>query len=334
MAGKVTPLVSVVIPAYNGARYIAEAVESVYKQSYDNWELIVIDDGSTDNTRAVLDPYMARIRYSYQENKGTPAARNAGVAEAKGELIAFLDNDDLWLPEKLELQVQAIQRWPECALVFTDGKIFSDRGIRRHSVISRRLDEWIRECRTADPLVIKGWLTREFYYLNHISSASSVLVSRECIESIGSFDETIDVADDYDLWLRIALRYPVLFLPSCLYLWRERDDSKSGPVPERMPRWTEASIKVIEKHLHAAPGEIRQAIRVHLSRMYWYCGRTYFDLDKFRASRRMLARCIRYDKAFFPAMVFLLACHLSPSVITRLRRMKHWVTGIWRPRSL
>jgi hypothetical protein len=122
--------------------------------------------------------------------------------------FCILDNDDIWLPEKLDTQVRALQCWPDCSLVFTDGSIFDDSGILQNSLISKTLSEWIHLHGTPDPLVAKGWLTREFFLLNQITSASSVLARKECIDIVGSFDENISICDDYDLWLRLSLRYP------------------------------------------------------------------------------------------------------------------------------
>ena len=167
-----SPLVSGVVPAYNCARFIGESLDSVYRQTYGNWEVVVIDDGSTDETRAALAPHIGRIRYFYQENRGTAAARNAGVRQARGELIAFLDNDDIWLPEKLARQVQVMQGSLECGLVFTDGKRFSADGIRAESLISTRLDGWMAAHRTEGPLVAKGDIVRNLFFDNEISSAS------------------------------------------------------------------------------------------------------------------------------------------------------------------
>ena len=324
-----TPMVSVIIPAYNCASFIDDTLESVYRQRYKNWELILVDDGSTDNTKAVLAPHMNRIRYYFQGNQGTAAARNAGLEKARGEVVAFLDHDDLWLPEKLELQVRAMQTWRDCGLVFTDGKSFDESGIRGNSLISKRLREWIRLHGTPDALVAKGWLAREFFFLNQITSASSVMARKECIDNVGGFDEAISVADDYDLWLRVSLRYPIVLLLSCLYLWRVREDSQSGPLVGRQQVWREASIVVIEKNWSAAPIEIRSTVKTHLSNMYWSCARAYFWLDRFRQSRKMLFGCLRYNATFVPAILLLLATYLHPSLIAWLRQIKRHLSGRW-----
>jgi len=326
-----SPLVSVVVPAYNCAAFIGETLDSVYRQTYSNWEVIVIDDGSTDETRAVLAPHIGRIRYFHQENRGTAAARNAGVRQARGELIAFLDHDDVWLPEKLELQVQVIQGSLECGLVFTDGKTFTADGIRRESVISSRLDGWIDAHRTEDLLVAKGNIVRNLLFWNEIASASSVMVRRECFERAGGFDEGIAIADDYDLWLRIAREHAVALIRRSLYMWRWHDGSQSGPIQSRMHRWMEARLMVLEKHLPLAPPDVRRPLRTYMAREYWERARYYFDLDQFRDSRRMLVGCLRHNKVFLPGTAFLLASHLDPSIIEGMRRVKRGVR-MWRRR--
>jgi len=328
------PLVTIVVPAYNCASYINETLQSVYQQTYRNWEIILVDDGSTDATRSALDPHMSRVRYFYQKNHGTAAARNAGVRRARGDLIAFLDNDDLWLPEKLELQVQAMRDWPDAGLVFTDGKSFTRSGIRADSVISRRLDRWIHQNTTTDPTVVKGSLLRELFFANEIASASSVMIRAQCLAQVGGFDETITVTDDFDLWLRIAQRYPIALIRSPLYMWRWREDSLSGPVHARHLRWTETSAIVLEKHWRAAPSDIRRAVRAHLSGMYWKCGRTHFQFNQFSKARQMLSGCLHHRKFFVPAMLFYLVSYLSPSLLTTLREVKRQTSRRWRPSSL
>ena len=123
------PLVSVIIPTYNNAAYLVESVESVLNQSYRNIELIVVDDGSTDNTQAVLAGFGDRLRYVRKANGGPSSARNLGIQMARGQLIAFQDADDLWLPEKLALQVAYFHLHPEVGVVFTGSLRFNENGV-------------------------------------------------------------------------------------------------------------------------------------------------------------------------------------------------------------
>lgn len=121
------PTVSVVIPTYNRAKYVTETIDSVLSQSYTDYEIIVVDDGSTDNTREALAPYMDRIRYIHQQNSGVSAARNRGIKAARGKWIAFLDSDDIWLPEKLAVQIKDISKYPGVCLHTTNAGLYRER---------------------------------------------------------------------------------------------------------------------------------------------------------------------------------------------------------------
>jgi glycosyltransferase involved in cell wall biosynthesis len=134
LAGRIVEsLVSVVIPSHNAARYVAETLESVLSQTWPRLEVIVVDDGSTDGTEEVLRPFRDRIVYVRQENQGLAGARNAGMARATGELVAWLDADDLWTPEKVALQIDVLRRHPECVLVASDFSAFGEDGLFERS---------------------------------------------------------------------------------------------------------------------------------------------------------------------------------------------------------
>lgn len=186
------PLVSIVIPAYNAAEYIAGTLESVFAQVFTNYEIIVVNDGSPDSTalRQVLEPYRSRLRYIEQENKGPSGARNAGIRAARGKYIALLDSDDLWLPHHLANQVALIESGQDLDLVYSNGlHIIGDRPVG----ISFEI--------TPQTLPVNfDTLLRETCTVN----TSSVLAVREAMLSAGLFDETIRRCEDYDLWLRMA----------------------------------------------------------------------------------------------------------------------------------
>jgi len=315
------PLVSVVVPAYNCAPFIGEALESVYRQTYGHWEVIVVDDGSTDDTRATLTPHMGKIRYLYQDNQGGSAARNNAVKQAHGELIAFLDADDIWLPEKLELQVRVMRESPECGLVYTDGEAFTTAGTLSPSLLTRRLRSWVRAHGTDDPLVAKGSLFRELFFENGICSASSVMVKREWLEAAGAFDEKLVIGEDYDVWFRLARRHPIALIRRCLFMYPWHDGSVSGPMADRHYRWKEAMLVVIERYLAWAPVDLRQVLHGHLANEYWYCARYHFRLDQFCDARRMLWGCLRHNRLFVPALVFLAASRLGRPAVRSARRI-------------
>ena len=204
------PLVSVVIPTYNRAWVIKEAVDSVLAQDYKDFELIIVDDGSTDNTSDVLASYGEDVRVLFQENKGVSAARNRGVAEASGQLVAFLDSDDLWLPKKLSMQVEFFNKTPD-ALICQTEEVWIRNGIRvnpkkRH----KKPSGMIFEPSLALCLV----------------SPSAVMIRRDVLDREGGFDETLPACEDYDLWLRLSSRFPVYLIEIPLIIKRGGHDDQ------------------------------------------------------------------------------------------------------------
>jgi glycosyltransferase involved in cell wall biosynthesis len=184
------PLVSVIIPAYNAAGFINRSIQSAINQTYQHLEIIVVDDGSTDQTREILSAFEARIRWFTQPNQGPSAARNAGFKASTGDLIAFLDADDFWFPEKIEKQVEVFRKQQSVGLVFCDALYKDERGNR----IARAFE-------LIEPK--EGWIFPELFTENFIPTLT-VMIRRSCLQEIGLFDETLLVAQDYDLWLRAS----------------------------------------------------------------------------------------------------------------------------------
>lgn len=196
--------VSVVIPTYNRATTLKEALDSVLSQRYGDLELIVVDDGSTDETREIISSYLPHLNYLYQEHRGVSAARNRGITHARGDYFAFLDSDDLWLPDKLYLQMKFMEDHPEALICYTE-EIWIRRGVRvnpmkKHKKYSGMIFE---HCL---PLCLV--------------SPSSALMARSLIDKVGVFDEKFEVCEDYDLWLRISARYPVYLIDTPLIIKR------------------------------------------------------------------------------------------------------------------
>ena len=198
------PMISVIIPTYNRAAFLREAVESVLKQTFENFELIIVDDGSTDKTRQLLESYSSRLRCHFQNNQGVSAARNQGIRLARGRWIAFLDSDDLWLPEKLALQMDFFSRNGEALICQTE-------------------ELWLRNGRRVNPCKKHQKPSGDVFApsLNLcLISPSAVMIYKEIFASVGTFDESLPACEDYDLWLRIAARYPVYLIDRPLVVKR------------------------------------------------------------------------------------------------------------------
>ncbi|MBN2541393.1 glycosyltransferase [bacterium] len=188
-----SPEVSVIIPTYNRCVFIEKAVDSVLNQTYPNIKLIVIDDGSTDSTGKLLSKYGDKIIYIYQQHQGVSYARNAGLKESEGELITFLDSDDLWLPRKIEAQIDHFRENPESKICQVE-EIWYRKGIR---VNPRKKHE-----------LKSGWIFEDCLRICMVS-LSAIMFKRELFEDVGYFDESFPVCEDYDYWLRVAYRYPI-----------------------------------------------------------------------------------------------------------------------------
>jgi glycosyltransferase involved in cell wall biosynthesis len=207
------PLVSVIIPTFNRMDFVCEAIESVMEGTFREFELIVVDDGSTDGTASAVDRLGEGIRYHYQPNRGVSAARNQGVSISRGKYIAFLDSDDQWMKKKLEAQIDYMTANPDVRISHTE-EVWIRNGVRvnqgkRHRKFEGEIFE---RCL---PLCI--------------ISPSSILMERKVFDELGGFDEELPVCEDYDLWLRLTLRYHVGFIEEPLVI-------KRGGHPDQLSR--------------------------------------------------------------------------------------------------
>jgi glycosyltransferase involved in cell wall biosynthesis len=198
------PQVSVIIPTYNRAWCLREAVDSVLTQNFRDFELIVVDDGSTDDTPRLLQEYGDAIRVFRQENRGVSAARNAGISVSRGALIAFLDSDDLWLQGKLARQVEFFKAHADALICQTE-------------------EIWVRNGRRVNPGKRhrkRGGMIFEPSLDLCLVSPSAVMVRRELFDRVGLFDESLPACEDYDLWLRVSCRFPIGLIETPLIVKR------------------------------------------------------------------------------------------------------------------
>ena len=211
------PIVSVIIPAFNMERHIKETIDSVLSQTYTNFEIIVVDDGSTDNTAAIVKSIKdGRLKYFYQPNSGLPAKpRNKGVELSRGEYIAFLDHDDLWMKDKLEKQMAIMQQDSNLALISTNALVMID---------TRMTNKQVFKCLKTGYFIDKEFMPD----LNIIQS--TVIIKKSVFLAVGGYNEDADLKaiEDYDLWLRIYPRYSCFYLSDCLIIYRIIETSSQG----------------------------------------------------------------------------------------------------------
>ncbi len=200
------PEVSVIIPTYNRAKFVTKAIDSVLAQTYKDYEIIVIDDGSTDNTQEVLEPYMDKITYMYQENAGVSAARNAGIRATTGQWIAFLDSDDKWMPEKLSIQMECLSQ-NNAKVCFTANVCFTNsiREEGQFEDLTGLSQKEVKEQIFAEPFDL---ILRDSFWL----SVQTMVIEKKLLEKVGCFDERLKVAEDTRLIYNLAFEVPFAFI--------------------------------------------------------------------------------------------------------------------------
>jgi glycosyltransferase involved in cell wall biosynthesis len=281
------PLVSIVIPTFNIEKYIIETIESVLAQTYGNIELIVVDDGSTDNTLDLVKSYGSKVRLIQQENSGVCIARNRGIHESTGELICLMDHDDYWFPEKIARQVEVMRHNPKIGVVFASF-------IRWHS-------DAAGEFKTPESYNVKlipddvdeefsGWIYHQFL-LDCWMLTSTAMFRREVFSTSGYFDVTLPYGEDWDLWLRISRNYPFIKLsrPNTLYRQHHAQgsrvqraiDYRSMLISQAISKWglqsrdgrsvekKALSSKLAEYHAQYAYDHLRYGIRRIAIRSYY-----------------------------------------------------------------
>jgi glycosyltransferase involved in cell wall biosynthesis len=268
-----------VIPTFNRSSALRRALESVGAQSRPPDEIVVVDDGSTDDTAEWVRRDFPAVTLVRTEHAGVSAARNRGVAETRCVWVAFLDSDDEWLPEKLERQLRALEADPDYQICHTN-EIWIRNG--------RRVNEAKRHAKSG------GWIFRHCLPLCVISP-SSVVVRRSLLERLGGFDETLPVCEDYDLWLRICARHPVLFLEEALTV---KYGGHKDQLSRRHPGMDRFRVRALDKILRdgvLSPEDREAAVRTLLEKLDVYVagaqkrGRVE-EVAKFREIRGKYAR--------------------------------------------
>jgi len=305
--------VSVVIPSYNCARYLAPTVDSVLAQTYRPWEIIVVDDGSTDRSMQVLKPYGRAIKYLYQENRGEPAARNLGIRSATGEFVACLDADDLWLPDKLELQMGYFAEHPNCALVYTDTSTFDDSGV---------LDESLRV--RFNQTFASGNLFCQLFR-ETIFGSGSVVFRKSCVERVGHFDEEFLIGSDYEMWLRIARHFEMGYIDKPLLMYRQHAAMSTRQVRCLASDGTPWEVAVLKKILRLYPEAVQNvgedAINERFSKIYsTYAHHRFRDSD-YALARELFGNALRRTPGNMQCWLFYMLTFLGPSQVSAFRKI-------------
>ncbi|MDD5217907.1 MAG: glycosyltransferase [Candidatus Omnitrophica bacterium] len=285
------PTVSVIIPTYNRADSVCESIDSVLVQSCADFEVLVVDDGSTDHTGEVLAPYVrdGRIRLIRGEHRGAAAARNLGLAHACGEFIGFCDSDDLWVPNKLELQLSYFASHPHVDLVFGDIASYRDGRLETQSYFAER----------------KPYAGRVFHKLferNFVTNVT-VLVRKPALTEIGGYDEKLKTSEDNDLWLRFSQRFQIGFVNPVLVKVRRHGGNLTSNADEAF-----ANRLAVLKSIAAQKGNIpRRVIRRAYANIYRSMGYDRLHQRRAKDAKSALLESIRLNPWSLTSYKYLLA---------------------------
>lgn len=327
------PFVSVVIPAYNTGRYIAEALDSVFRQSFTDYEVIVVDDGSTDDTREIVGRLGDRVIYFHQKNQGLAVARNSGLRLATGDYITYLDADDVWEPDNLKMKAQTLRAVPGLGGVFSEFSIFDDDG-ERHARGTRELFPFFartgksfddvflstHELQTTDGRSVgirHGHVFDALFWGNFILP-TSMLFSRACAMSVGDFRPELRTQQDYEYWLRFTQQYPLAFLSEALVRYRRH--------PAQLTDYSR--IENIFLAVHAIIDGYEQDFSERGRRDDWVrrkvelltdLAKVYVGRSRGADARSQLRAALSLDRAHLPAYAVLVASFVPLPLMKAVR---------------
>jgi glycosyltransferase involved in cell wall biosynthesis len=310
------PLVSVVVPVYNGAKYLSQALDSALGQTYRPLQVVVVDDGSTDSSPEAIASYGARIVSIRQPNAGVAAARNVGIRSAGGDLIAFLDQDDWWLPEKVERQVAVFSEDEGLGLVHT--------GVAQYSDEEGRFVNGVYD--TSKSAGLQGSCYDTLLLGNGVFN-SSTMIRRSVLASSGLFDPGIpgNTVQDYDLWVRIARDFRFGYIPEPLAVLRLHPAQGSRNRREML----NDELRLLERRLGADRLRATAVMRARVATLLGELGVAYLDADNPRAARRCFRRAFGMCWSSRAAVLYAV-CLFPPRAVAWLR----WLRARWVARHL
>ncbi len=308
------PLVSVIIPTYNSAHYIVEALESVFEQTFQDFEIIVIDDGSIDGTGEVLKKYGERIRFLFQDNGGPASARNRGIRIARGEYIAFLDADDIWLPTKLEKQVGLFHQSEHLGMVTTGVCSFDEKGVFGFSTNKRKI-------------LMEGDIARNIFLRSNVGTPT-VMVRKEIFDNIGSFEENIRQAEDDNMWIRIAAHYEVALIDEVLIKVRNHPHRMTLNKSELLES-VQMNIQLLKtKYGETVKKKIEKAIPIKISQVQFSIGYGHYESGNYREARKAFFKGAYHRIWFWKNPLYLLLTLIPSRLTTLLKLLKRKLVSI------
>ncbi len=304
------PTISIIIPAYNAESTILKTIESVQQQSFLDFELIIINDGSTDHTLELIDIQDPRIKIFSYENGGVSIARNRGIAHANGDFIAFLDADDLWTPDKLEMQFAALIKHPEAGVAYSWTCFLDEEGETLY---------------TGNSVFFEGNVYAKLLLWNFLYNGSNPLIRRQALESVGGFDSTLTHGEDWEFYLRLAAIWSFVVVPKPQVLYRQTLSSASSKI-EIMEKEV---LRAIEKVFATVPRELQYLKKQSIANFYQFIVHLYLKRtpnivgakqaeEKLQTAIRLEPRILLDRKTQVLLVKLLLIRLLSPAIASHL----------------
>jgi glycosyltransferase involved in cell wall biosynthesis len=307
------PKVSIILPTYNSVQFIEEALESIRQQTFRDYEVIVVDDGSEDQTGEIVKQCGEKLRYLYQDHGGPAKARNRGIGESTGKYVAFLDSDDLWLPTKLEKQVDMMDRNPELGMVITENLCFNDRGVLIPSMGKKKR---LMEGDIAKNIFLHSWVV-----------TPTVMVKKEVFDQVGLFEEELQLAEDDNMWVRIAANFKVGLLDEVLVKVRDHP-SRTILDRKKMFESVRANIELLSYKYTGVHERIKSAIPLKYSRLYFEMGYFSFENQNFIEARTAFRQGINSYAWYWKNYVYLLLSCLPKKLVQKLKTVKRYAIGL------
>jgi glycosyltransferase involved in cell wall biosynthesis len=306
------PKISVIIPTYNHSQYLKRAIDSVLNQTYEDFEIIVVDDGSTDNTRGLIDAYGNQIKYIYQENQGLASARNTGIQASQAKYVAFLDADDWFAKENLEIKVSYLEDHPDAAWVYSDWQYLDDKGnyLEKGSTIFKYAHK-----------KLTGHIFEELVYNRNFISPCTVAVKKTILEDVGYFDPSVICQEDLDLWLRISLKYPAHYIDKVLVYVT----ALPGSLSRDFSKWVSGNAVIVDKLKHLIPDDLKNRGKILdkiIADKHTFLGRDFFQRGQLNEAINAFWQSIKHFPLqkrvywlLFMAIVRSILAYLHPTTI-------------------
>jgi glycosyltransferase involved in cell wall biosynthesis len=301
-------LITTIMPVYNREKYLAAAIESVLNQTYDNIEMIIVDDGSNDLSLSIAESYKKKytdkIKILKQKNQGPSCARNNAIKIAKGDLIAFIDSDDLWSSDKIELQVNLINQYSNLSFVYSGYYVINERG------------EITQEC--LPDVNLSGLIHEKLWTIDNNISGGTILVPKNILIAAGCFDESLKGAENLDLRIRLSRLGEVYFVDKCLYYYRKHDSNLTS----NHIAMNDVQLKLINKHFDNYAMNNSSLFNIVMSKYYYNIGVQMFGRMDLKNAMNYFYMSIRKNPMNYNCFVRLFRCFLGVRINNLLSKAK------------